>query len=391
VTEAEATEPEERAESIGWLELFFDLVVVAAVAVLTENLHDHLDWAGVGRSALVYVTIWTAWSFVVFYANLAGDLTRTRTVGLAMLMVAVMVAAAPVYDDQRANVFAVAFLVLRLIVGQSAQRTGRILLSFPVLQFGGAGLPWLVSLWVPAPWKYVLWALALLADLLLVSRGDPEQTREALARVQTRLNEKRRPRNGRDVVLTEVELNRSHLDERLGLFVIIVLGEAVIQVIHAAAGHEWTGPFEVVAVAAFVLLFGLWWQTFAHGFTGAPHTSLADLPPAVGLPLHLVSTAGLVAVAAGLAGLLAEAEHHAEPGVAWLLAVGLALFYAVGVVAGSLGRASRWWILAGASVSTAYCLVLGVAGPHLPATVLACLAVLPGAWQLVTARGRARG
>lgn len=69
---------------IEWLELFFDLVAVAAVAVLTEGLREDVSWGGTALFVLLYTGIWFGWVSVVLYANLAGAATRTPTVLAAM-------------------------------------------------------------------------------------------------------------------------------------------------------------------------------------------------------------------------------------------------------------------------------------------------------------------
>ena len=178
-----------RSESIGWLELFFDLVVVAAVAVLTEGVREEPTWSGVGLAVVLYAAIWTAWSSTVLYANVAADQTRLRVMSVAMLLVAVMTASAPVHDESRADVFVVALLVLRSIVGRSALLTGRVLDSWPLLQFGGMTVIWVASIWVPVPAKYWVWAAALVLELFFVAgRAQGRSAEIDVAAVQARLS-----------------------------------------------------------------------------------------------------------------------------------------------------------------------------------------------------------
>ena len=179
-----------------------------------------------------------------------------------------------------------------------------------------------------------------------------------------------------------MEVDRGHLEERLGLFVIIVLGESVIQVVHAAAARPWTSSFEVTALAAFGLLFGLWRQTFAHGFSGAPHSSLAGLEPRYGLPLHLLSTAGLVAVAAALAELLAQVGGTDGPsrGIVALLGGGLAAHFLVGLVAGAAGVAPRAWLWSRAVPAVVWSVLLALTGGVVGPGLLVVLAALPALW-----------
>lgn len=370
-----------RAESISWLELFFDLVVVAAVSVLADSLRADLTAHGLGVTVLVYVAIWTSWTLAVFYANVAREKTRVRTMTFAMFLIALMTASAPLHDSARANLFAAAYIVLRLLLARSSLETGRFLDNFPGLQQTGAILPWVVSFWFDTPGKYWAWAVGAAIDLVLsVLRAD-----EVSGRNLARLNQKRHDdhRGHRVPDLVVVDIDRHHLDERLGLFIIIVLGEAVVQLVQAAATAEWTTDFEWVAVASFILLVGLWRTTFAHGFTGAPHTSLADLPPRFGLPLHLVSTLGLVLLATGLSILLTESgAGHVEPAVGWLVAGGMAAHLGVALVAGLSARTAGWeWVLLFAGTATLYAVVLGFLAPHLLPVSFAWLAVVPAVWQ----------
>src|SRR3954454_15208921 len=62
----EESEAERRAT---WLELFFDLVFVVAIASLAEVLHDDPDWGGVARFAGLSVPVIWTWMNFIFYAD----------------------------------------------------------------------------------------------------------------------------------------------------------------------------------------------------------------------------------------------------------------------------------------------------------------------------------
>jgi len=164
----EPTEHADAPERIEWLELFFDLVVVAAVAVLSDALRDDPTWGGLGIFVVTYGAVWFAWVSVVMYADVAAELTRVRTVVVSMFLLAVMAAASPGHAGHRANAFAAAFLLVRLFAARGSLSTGRLMTSWPLLQFGSFTIPWVVSFWVPVPGKYVLWGVALLFELTLV-------------------------------------------------------------------------------------------------------------------------------------------------------------------------------------------------------------------------------
>ena len=393
----------ERPATIEWLELFFDLVVVAAVAVLTEGLREEPTWGGLGLFALLYAGIWFGWVAIVLYANVARAATRMATVIVAMFLVAVMAATAPIHFEHRANSFAIAFVLLRLLASRSARRTGRILEGWPLLEFGGATLPWIVACWFDAPAKYWIWALGLGLDLVFVLLRGGSIAPDQLEQVQRRLDSAGRRGAGRGrgpapeserVQVSVVGVEREHLEERLGLFVIIVLGEVVSQLVISAATHDWEPSFARIAVVAFVVLVGLWWLTFSYGFVGAPHSRLAQLPPRFGLPMHLLTTMGIVGLAAGIGEMTSESHEHLGTGLRWIACAGLTLYYLVMAVGGVTGGAPRRWLFAWALPCAVVPVAVAWFGAELPSpallAVLLATIVWMGVYGAVTTR-RQRG
>ena len=385
--------PEERPEPartpgrVEWLELFFDLVVVAAVAVLSETLREDATAPELGLFLISYGAVWFAWVSVVMYADVAGELTRVRTVIVSMFLLAVMAAAAPGHFEARADAFAGAFVLVRVFAARDSLRTGRLMTAWPLLQAGGFTVPWLVSLVVPTPWKYWLWALGLVLDLAIVlTRGERlvGDQRERLERSLGRDEQSSRRRRGDGqrhdpVALTEVDVDREHLEERLGLFVIIVLGESVAALVLTAAQTPWTRDFVGTAVAGFLLLVLLWLLTFSYGFTSAPGVRLGAMPPRFGLPLHLASTLGILLIGVGL-GEAVTVQEPLHDLMLWVIVGGVALHSAASLVSGLLGHAPRFWVRTCALPAVAFPLLLGVLGlglDHRPPTTAPGLAAHP--------------
>jgi low temperature requirement protein LtrA len=394
----EPTDHADAPERVEWLELFFDLVVVAAVAVFSDALREDATWGGLGIFLVTYGAVWFAWVSVVMYTDVAGELTRVRTVVGSMLLLAVMAAAAPGHAGHRANAFAVAFLLVRLFAARGSLRTGRLMTSWPLLQSGAFLVPWVVSFWVPVPGKYVLWGAAVLLELgLVLVRGD-HMTAQTVSQYQQRMdkiqqanpgNESPRGRIREFPVLTEVGVDREHLDERLGLFVIIVLGESVAALVLIAARSEWTREFVSTSLAAFVVLVLLWLLTFSYGFASAPGVRLGHLAPRIGLPLHLMSTTGILLLGVGLAAAVAEDEHlHGL--IVWLTCGGLALHALASMIAGLLGGTGRFWLLSCALPTVAFPLVVAAVATSVEDGVgnplLLWLLALPVGWQFLYAQ-----
>src|SRR5262245_52964405 len=388
----EPTEPLEAPDRVEWLELFFDLVVVAAVAVFSEALRDDPTWGGLGIFLVTYAAVWFAWVTVVMYTDVAGELTRVRTVVVSMLLLAVMAAASPGHGGHRANAFAAAFIIVRLFAARGSLRTGRLMTAWPLLQSGGYVLPWVVSFWVPVPGKYVLWGVAVLFELgLVLVRGDQmvEQNLDQYHKRMDKLQEEqahREKQRGRSQELPElraVGVDRAHLDERLGLFVIIVLGESVAALVLVAARSEWTREFVSTSLAAFAVLVLLWLLTFSYGFASAPGVRLGHLAPRVGLPLHLMSTTGVLLLGVGLGEAATGERLHGL--IVWLTCGGLALHALASAIAGLLGRTGRFWLLSCALPAVAFPLVVAAVASSLEdslrSPLLIWLLAVPVVWQ----------
>jgi low temperature requirement protein LtrA len=328
------------ADLVGWLELFFDLVVVVCTAVIAERLHEHTDWGGVGVFLVVFTAIWSIWISFVVYADLADEGTRIAVLMIAAGVIGLMAAALGNLDE-RANAFAVGFVVCRVIAARAAMHTGRLLTSWPGVQLGGLTLPWIVSLWVDAPAKYWIWAAALALELVCAAARaaeDDDAGRALLERLNARMRRRARGR-GQLAPLVPVTARHEHLGDRLGTFVIIVLGEGVAQIIRGATDAEWARGLPVAGVGSFAILVGLWWLAFRHGFGagGEPAFRLRTL-----MPMHLAMTAGVVALAAALGELLLGVHEHPDAFYRWLAAGGLGAWFAVsaGLAAGGGDRAS---------------------------------------------------
>ncbi|MEV0645947.1 low temperature requirement protein A [Phytomonospora sp. NPDC050363] len=389
-----------------WLELFFDLVVVAAVAQLAHRMHDSPSLAAVGSFVLLYYAIWSVWTSFTLYANVAGERTRTRAMLVAMLGIAVLAAAIPATipevlhnegDVDRSVVFAVAYFVCRMSAASTWQRTGTVLTSWPAAQAGMGMIPWLVSVWVPAPARYWLWVLGAALDItfsILASRrpeqmlaraeGDTRRRRSRYEKAVARRGEP--PANRRKPRFESPKpamLDLSHLGERLGLFVIIVLGEGVLQVVTAAGNPlvHWDRDLGLTALAGFVVLVGIWWLTLRYGVNGVPHFASEGPAPRVTLPGHFVATASITAIAAGFGAATAHAHDDLPGGMRWLLCGGLAVHFAATGVLALINKAPLAWLLGWGLPCVAAPVAIGVWGASLDAWTIAVLLAAVVGWQ----------
>lgn len=391
--EARAAVPD-RERHASWAELFFDLVVVAGASTLAHVVAGHPDGRSIGLYAVLFLAFWLGWTTFMLYGNIAADRTLVVRLLGGMFGLGVMAASVPAvghalleegdHGSTALNVFAVAYVVTRLLGSQSWRR-GEVVLDFPVVQHTAGALPWLASVWVhDETWKVALWAAGVAIDLLMMMAASGN---EMVERYQERVDQVTRRRRGgrpstrghddRPVSITGVSVDVVHLAERLGLFVIIVLGEGVVQVVDAASEAEVGWGLLGAGFASFVLLAGMFGLSVLFGHAGVPHLRSGSLPVRAVLVLHLLVTAVLACVAVGLA---AVVEHGTEPlddPVRWLLCGAVAAYFAIGLVASVLARrrgvpAIALWLLTGVGAP----LLLAAVAAEVSGTALVVYVVL---------------
>ncbi|MFL5919068.1 MAG: low temperature requirement protein A [Gaiellaceae bacterium] len=298
-------EDEERRAT--WLELFFDLVFVAAVGVLANVLSSDPTPSRFFEFLGVFVAVWWAWMGFTFYANRfdTDDLAYRLLMLLAMFAVAVLATTIPSVFEGETTGFPLAYVAVRLVLLVLYARASRHVDEARALArtflsaFGFAVLVWLVSLAFEAPWAYVLWGIALAIELV------------------TPIPAWR--------LLREAPVHRRHLPERFGLLTLIVLGESVFAVVVGVSKVSWDGGSASAAAAGFVVAAALWWIYFDFLDEGAL-TARGIFGGLTYTYMNYFVVVGLAALGVGvkLAILAAGGDHHYD-GTAWLLSAGLSL------------------------------------------------------------------
>jgi low temperature requirement protein LtrA len=372
-----------------WIELFFDLVVVAGIAQLTHLLHEEVSFANVGLYAVLFVAFWSVWACFMMYGNIAGDAVRSGAVLLAMLGLGVMAAAVPEVRTDRTVVFIVAYVLLRWLAGR-VWKPGEIVVDLPLAQYALGAFPWLVSIWVDPPYRYWLWAAGLAIDLALTFTVTGGQMVESAQRKVDEILKRRGPHPTRAVEVVAAPADVAHLGERLGLLVIIVLGEGVVQVTTSASQVEWDARLVGTALGAFVLLIALLVATLLDGFAGMPHIDAGAMPAHTALGLHCLVTGALAALAAGLGFAVGHAEGGLGVEARWLMCGSLAVFVAIGAIAGLVQSSSRRWALGWGVPCTIVPVVLGALGTRVPVVALVWVLAVVVGWLVVYDPSRIR-
>jgi low temperature requirement protein LtrA len=277
-----------------WLELFFDLVFVAAIAQLASSLQEQPSVASLARFAGLFVVVWWVWVMLTTYADRFGtdDSFNRGAFLLAMLFGVGLAVGAPEAFHGRTTPFAIAYILLKseqLVLFARARRQEtavRELYGWFTLVGLFSLACWLSSLLLPAWPRFVLWSIAIGAEM-----ATPWLTMAAARRAP---------------------LNVWHLPERFGLFALIVLGESVVRLVSAATQRPWSAQLCVVLAAAFVTIAGMWWISF----NAIDHAMVrrGRRPTLAYIYSQLPMVAGIAAASAGLhRAILAAAGGGAIP------------------------------------------------------------------------------
>lgn len=296
---ADGLEPGRR---VTWMELFFDLIFVAAVAQVGTHLRDDYSPAGLLRFSLLFVMIWWAWLGHTNFSTRfdTDDLVQRTLTALQIFLVAVMAinATGPLGGRDSAG-FVAAYAAMRLVLAVQYFRVrhiqqSRTLATRYASTAAVTAVVWLASSFVAAPERFWIWALALTIDL-------------STPLVSTRH-------------LVEVPHDAAHLPERYGLFSIILLGESMVAVMTGMSHQEhWSPVAAASAVSGIALVFTIWWWYF-DGVDAAAERFVRSSQDAVRfhvwsyahLPLYLGIAVAGVGVEHFITTVTREPLHHAE-------------------------------------------------------------------------------
>jgi low temperature requirement protein LtrA len=301
------------------------------VLELAKVFYEDLTWHGAAVLAGLFVTIWFSWVGFTLYANRfdTDDVVFRIAKLIATGSIAGCAASASDAVGELAVPFAACYLGSRLVllalylrawrhVQEARPTVGVYLLTVGL----SAGL-WAVSLVVPSPARYVLWASA-----VLVSAAGP-----ALATLRS----------------DKIPLQIEHLPERFALLVILVLGEAVGSAARGVHDASWAPTSIGVGVLAFAVAAGIWWIYFditapssarelqgvgeeeaaeSSSDAGEADSHVSDARHDLFVYGHLPLTFGIVLAGVGLEELVVHPDKAAPSVAGWVLAAGLALFLA---------------------------------------------------------------
>ena len=237
---------EERPHGLSWLELFFDVVYVAALIQLGDALADDVTWGGAANFALAFTVLWWTWTGTTFYFNrvLVDDVPHRLLVLLQIVVIGALAVQAPTALAGSGVGFALSYAAVRVILlllySRALRRHAALqpLSQVFSLSYGTGATLFILSTVLPDDWRAPIWVVAILIELSVPL---------------TRWSQER---------LVSLPVESGHLAERFAVLTIIVLGESFVKMIGALVDHGLTGEVVLYASIAYAGAAAMWWTYF---------------------------------------------------------------------------------------------------------------------------------
>ena len=281
--------PKQDKRRVSWLELFYDLVYVIAIARITHHLSHNMSFEGFTENICLFSLIFWGWLNGSLHHDLHGNQgLRTRLMMLWQMMIIAALSIAINKTQENYTLVTIIFMIMQLYITYQWWSVGLYdkshrKYSWPyttlfLIAFCLMG----ISLSVSHYWLRLLFPLVLICNYI-----PPFIAHKLLLRSSQRLD------------------LSSSMFERLGLFTIIIFGELVLGVVNGI------GEIETLTFTSWInfaigisAVFSLWWIFFTFVSSrevkkGLARASLLEI-------LYIPTLIALGFIAAALPAFLAE-------------------------------------------------------------------------------------
>ena len=306
---------------VSFVELFFDLVFVFSISQLAHTLAEHFTVLGGLEAIMLIFAVWWVWVFTAWVTNwLDPDRIPVRIMLFVLMFAGLILSAAiPAAFGEKAIFFAGAYVFMQVgrslftvyalkDVSPANHRNFLRITSWLVL----SGVFWIAGALMEGEMRIGLWLVALVIEYSGPALGF------------------RVPGLGKSTA-ADWDVSGAHLAERCALFIIICLGEAVLQAGKTFAEQQVTPLIVAVFITAFVGTVALWWIYFQFGHERAAHRIEHDDTPGslarqAFTYAHILILAGIILSVVGDEFLFAHPHDQADMHAAAAILGGPAVF-----------------------------------------------------------------
>lgn len=239
------------AKKVTWLELFYDLLFVAAVSKVTHVLlhadHGTISLEYIIKFVLIFIPIWWAWVGQTLFNNRYGQDVFTHRIFMILQLFFVLIMTFSLSTDF--NRYYVPFFIgyigsraltaIQYLAIQKREVSHRAVTArYLGTRFWIGILISSASLFFDSWIRYLILYAGIAIDVLL-------------------------PVIGRRF-LVHTPINTHHLLERFALFTLILLGELVVSTLAVLQSSNGNWASVLFAALAFILVIAIWWQYFEN-------------------------------------------------------------------------------------------------------------------------------
>ncbi len=238
-------------KKVTWLELFYDLLFVAAVSKATHVLlhveHGSIAMEHLAKFVLIFIPIWWAWVGQSVYNNRYGQDTTTHRIFMILELFFVLIMTASLDADFDANFapFLIGYIGLRgltaiqyLVSARREKHHRQETARFFGTYFWLGIIISCCSIFFDSSLRYVILYAGIAVDILVPLIGR------------------------KNLVKTPIHI--AHLLERFALFTLILLGESVVSMLSVLKSDKFTPSSIGFAALTLVLVIAIWWQYFEN-------------------------------------------------------------------------------------------------------------------------------
>lgn len=286
-----------RERTVGFPELFFDLVFVFALIQLSHFIAEDFTPAGLAEGGVFALALWWVWNHTAWVTNrLDPERMPVRAMLFGLMFLGLLMSSAiPKAFEERGLMFAATYVAMQ--VGRSIFAIYAFSGVLPSVRrnfmrvslwFSLSGCLWIAGAFLDPHLRLYIWYAALAVEFLAPELRFPI------------------PGLGRSSA-EDWDISGEHMAERCGLFVMICLGETILATGRSFSEQDMSAIVVAILAGSFLTTGLMWWIYFHFGHEKASR-ELEDADEPGEVALH-VFTYAHIPVVAGIILCAVAAEH----------------------------------------------------------------------------------